>query len=461
MLKAFARIQIRRNCALRLVTEWQVSRTSSIAFSTLATQTSNVLQSMEDEQLVSMVSKGAIRVFDLEDKLQNLERAVRIRRRFIEHSAGVSLNRLPYTQVNYEHIHGRCCENVIGALPVPVGVVGPLLVDGRHHHVPMATTEGALVASTSRGCKALSLSGGTRTEILRDAMTRAPVLSAPDVRTAVAVKRFIDEQFAVLSDSFNGTSRFARLQQIRVHIAGTKLFVRFECSTGEAMGMNMVGKGVERCVQIIVERFPSVSCVSLSGNVCVDKKPSAINWIEGRGKSIVADAVVRRAVVADVLKSSVERMCRVNYHKNLVGSAVSASIGGQNAHASNIVTAVFLATGQDVAQNVSSSQCLTLLEPTHHNEDLHISVSMPSLEVGTIGGGTSLPAQSSMLQLLLASTPPPSTKTLDSNACRLARVIASTVMAGELSLLAALSSGHLIDSHLRLNRGVRANRTHV
>ena len=140
--------------------------------------------------------------------------------------------------------------------------------------------------------------------------------------------------------------------------------------------------------------------LSLSGNYCIDKKPAAINWIEGRGKSVVAEAVIRGDSVRKILKCTVEDLVNLNIKKNLVGSAMAGSIGGFNAHAANILTAMYLATGQDPAQNVESSNCMTLMEATNDGEDLLVSVSMPSVEVGTVGGGTGLPPQRSMLELL-------------------------------------------------------------
>jgi len=180
------------------------------------------------------------------------------------------------------------------------------------------------------------------------------------------------------------------------------------------------------------------------------KKPSAINWIQGRGKSVVCEAIIKGEVVESVLKTTVAALVELNYAKNLVGSAIAGSIGGNNAHAANVVTAIFLATGQDPAQNVESSNCLTLIEPMNDGKDLHISCTLPSLEVGTIGGGTHLPGQSAMLNLL-------DVKGSDKdepgrNAASLARIIGAAVMAGELSLMSALSSGVLIKSHLKLNR---------
>jgi hydroxymethylglutaryl-CoA reductase (NADPH) len=333
---------------------------------------------------------------------------------------------------------------------IPVGVAGPLLVDGKEYFIPMATTEGALVASTTRGCKAISMCGGAATELLADGMTRAPVLSVPSIKVANDIKKYIAEHFDSFAKAFSTTTRFGKLREMKCFIAGRKLYIRFKCTTGDAMGMNMVGKGVDHALSVITDKFEGVEVLALSGNVCTDKKPSAINWIEGRGKSVSAEAIIRGDVVETVLKSSVAALVEVNYAKNLLGSAIAGSIGGLNAHAANVVTAMFLACGQDPAQNVESSNCLTIMEPANGGKDLYISVNMPSLEVGTVGGGTNLPGQSAMLELLGVKgshgTSP------GQNASTLARVIASTVMAGELSLMSALSSGHLISSHLALNR---------
>lgn len=415
-----------------------------------APQASDLAQK-SDEELVSLIEAGKVRFFNIENEIGgDFERAVKLRRQVVEKKMGRQVSSLPYQHFNYEKVHGQCCENVIGTVQIPVGVAGPLVVDGKEYFVPLATTEGALVASTTRGCKAISVCGGAKTEILADGMSRAPVLQCPDARTGAAVKRYIEENFELFQQAFASTTRFGRLREIKSWVVGRKLFVRFKCTTGDAMGMNMVGKGVEHSLKLITEKFPDVSVLALSGNVCTDKKPAAINWTDGRGKSVVAEAIISGDVVRDVLKTSVEALCEVNYAKNLVGSAVAGSVGGLNAHASNIVTAVFLATGQDPAQNVESSNCITLMEPTNGGKDVYISVTMPSLEVGTVGGGTSLPGQSAMLEMLGVRGSHPTTP--GANAKQLAKIVASTVMAGELSLVSALSSGHLISSHMKLNR---------
>lgn len=403
--------------------------------------------------VVKQVVTGKAKIHNLEKDLDNKLRAVRVRRYVVENMLRRNnvLSNLPYENIDYEMIFGQCCENVIGHIPIPVGVVGPLLVDGRSYIVPMATTEGTLVASTTRGCKALVMAGGVNTVVTRDAMTRAPVLQCRDVRQALEVVRFTEvEGFVCLAAAFNGTSRFARLQNITAHLAGRKVFLRFTCSTGDAMGMNIASKGTEAAMSALLQVFPNLRVLALSGNVCTDKKNSAMNWVNGRGKSVSADCIIPGKVVRDVLKTSVAALSELNYSKNLVGSAIAGSIGGFNAHSANVVTAIFLATGQDPAQNVVSSSCITMLETTNDGEDLYCAVTMPSIEVGTCGGGTSLGPQSTMLDILGCKGV--STEKDPDKSSRLARIIASTVLAGELSLMSALASSDLISSHLRHNR---------
>lgn len=386
--------------------------------------------------------------------------AVELRRQFISrclfaegHSAS-ALDKLPVKSFNeseyYGSIVGANCESVIGYVPVPVGVVGPLMLDGKPFRVPMSTTEGALLASTNRGCTAISQSGGANSVILANGMTRAPLLRVESVQEAAAIKAWVEEPVnaKLLEDAFNSTTRFGRLQNVRVRVAGRNVYVRFSCNCGDAMGMNMVTKGSVAALEVLTRVFPKATVLSLSGNVCADKKPSAVNWIEGRGRSVACEVVLKHDVIRKTLKTTAEALVDLNIRKNLVGSAMSGSLGGFNAHASNIVSAIFLATGNDIAQNVEASTCITLMEP--HPEGLHMSVTMPSIEVGTVGGGTQLPAQAACLEMLgcrganRAST--------GANADQLARIVAGTVLAGELSLMAALASGDLLKSHLELNR---------
>ena len=366
----------------------------------------------------------------------------------------IPLTHLPDTF--YPTTVNRNCESVVGFVPLPIGVVGPLTVNNRlYPAVPLATTEGALVASTNRGARA---AGNITARVVRDAMTRAPVVMLPTLADASEFARFVEDpaKFAELASWFSETTRFGRLQSVRAFVVGRRVHLRFSASTGDAMGMNLVGKAVERVLMHLLEEWSRggapVKLVSLSSNACMDKKAGAMNWIEGRGKSVVAEAVVREDVVRSVLKTNAKDIVAVNTDKNLVGSAVAGAVGGFNAHAANVVAAVFIATGQDPAQVVESSSCLTFLETCGANDaDLRISVTMPSLEVGTVGGGTHLPAQAACLEMLGVAGP--SVLAPGDNAKRLAEVIASVVLAGELSLLAALSTGDLITAHEKLNRG--------
>ncbi|KAG2698031.1 hypothetical protein I3843_07G130700 [Carya illinoinensis] len=343
----------------------------------------STLSSEEDEEIVKLVVDGTIPSYSLESKLGDCKRAASIRREALQRMTGRSLQGLPLEGLDYESILGQCCEMPVGYVQIPVGIAGPLLLDGFEYSVPMATTEGCLVASTNRGCKAIYASGGATSILLRDAMTRAPVVRFASAKRASELKFFLEDpdNFETLGVVFNRSSRFARLQGIHCSMAGKNLYMRFSCSTGDAMGMNMVSKGVQNVLDFLQDDFPDMDVIGISGNFCSDKKPAAVNWIEGRGKSVVCEATIKEEVVKKVLKTNVAALVELNMLKNLAGSAIAGALGGYNAHASNIVSAIFIATGQDPAQNVESSNCITMLEPVNDGKDLHASVSMPSIEV--------------------------------------------------------------------------------
>ncbi|KAI4989731.1 3-hydroxy-3-methylglutaryl-coenzyme A reductase 3-like [Hordeum vulgare subsp. vulgare] len=406
----------------------------------------------EDEEIVAEVVAGKIPSYVLETRLGDCRRAAGIRREALRRITGREINGLPLDGFDYASILGQCCEMPVGYVQLPVGVVGPLLLDGRRIYVPMATTEGCLVASTNRGCKAIAESGGASSVVFRDGMSRAPVARFPSASRAAELMEFLENpaNFDTLSVVFSRSTRFGRLQGVKCALAGRNLYMRFTCSTGDAMGMNMISKGVQHVLDYLEEDFPDMDVVSISGNFCSDKKSAAVNWIEGRGKSVVCEAVIREEVVQKVLKTNVQSLVELNVIKNLAGSAVAGALGGFNAHASNIVTAIFIATGQDPAQNVESSQCITMLEAVNGGRDLHISVTMPSIEVGTVGGGTQLASQSACLDLL--GVKGANRESPGSNARLLATVVAGAVLAGELSLISAQAAGHLVQSHMKYNR---------
>ena len=336
---------------------------------------------LSDDELNDLAIRGKIPGYALEKSLENpnvmtrlesLTRAVKIRRTMVSRTPATSVytsqlefSKLPYQDYNYENVHGACCENVIGYMPLPLGVAGPMIIDGQPYYLPMATTEGVLVASTNRGCKAINAAGGATTVLTGDGMTRGPCVGFETLARAGTAKIWLDSEEGqkTMKRAFDSTSRFARLQSMKTALAGTYLYIRFKTTTGDAMGMNMISKGVECALNVMMQEsgFDDMSIISVSGNYCTDKKPAAINWIDGRGKSVVAEAIIPGDVIKSVLKSEVNALVELNTSKNLIGSAMAGSIGGFNAHASNIVTAIFLATGQDPAQNVESSNCITIM----------------------------------------------------------------------------------------------------
>ncbi|XP_034457762.1 3-hydroxy-3-methylglutaryl-coenzyme A reductase-like isoform X1 [Hippoglossus hippoglossus] len=410
---------------------------------------------LSDAEVINLVTQRHILNYKLEMLLETPERGVSVRREMLSTKLPVhsALACLPYKDYDYSKVMGTCCENVIGYMPVPVGVAGPLLLDEKQFHVPMATTEGCLVASTNRGCRALSLSGGCRSRILADGMTRGPVVRLPSACRAAEVKVWLEtsDGFSLIKEVFDQTSRFARLEKLFGSLAGRNLYMRFQSQTGDAMGMNMLSKGTEQALLRLQQQFPDMEVLSVSGNYCTDKKSAAINWILGRGKSAVCEATIPAKVVTEVLKSSTAALLELNITKNLVGSAMVGSIGGFNAHAANIVAAIYIACGQDPAQTVGSSNCITLMEPAGANgEDLYISCTMPSIELGTVGGGTNLLPQQACLQMLGVQGTSPNQP--GDNARQLACIVCATVLAGELSLMAALAAGHLVKSHMTHNR---------
>jgi len=365
------------------------------------------------------------------------------------------LSLIPYTGYDWNKVFGANCEIVVGYVPLPVGIVGPIVMNGEPIYIPMATTEGCLVASTNRGCKAISVAGGCCSVVLKDAITRAPCVRMPSAMRAAALKRWcsVKENYTIIQEAFNSTTNFGKLQALEATVAGRNVYLRFSCMSGDAMGMNMVSKGCLKAIEVMEKEFPDMVLVAISGNMCTDKKPSAINWILGRGKSIVVEAVIPDRIVTSVLKSSVHDMIETNKQKNHIGSAMAGSIGGFNAHAANIVTAVFLATGQDPAQNVESSNCLTIMEYADDSKSLHVSVTMPSMEVGTVGGGTHLPAQAGCLDICgVRGAAKGEGSSPGDNSRKLAQIVGSAVLAGELSLMAALAANHLVRSHMQHNR---------
>ncbi|MFH1591163.1 MAG: hydroxymethylglutaryl-CoA reductase [archaeon] len=348
---------------------------------------------------------------------------------------------------------GSCDANIeamIGQVTVPIGVAGPLTVKGKDMasscHIPLATTEGALVASVNRGCKTIEKSGGATVTVFQECQTRSLLFTLPSAREAHAFFNWVDLHRQMLFREAHHTSKHLSMSSIQPVVVGRNVWLRLHATTGDAMGMNMITVAGKRLGKVVSEQYPAAVFISESGNMCVDKKPSAMNLINGRGRSVVAEAIVGKRVIHDVLGSTPEALVDMNNRKNLLGSAASGSLGF-NAQAANVIAAVFLATGQDIAHVVEGSQAITTIEAK--GDGIHAAITIPSLQVGTVGGGTVLPAQHSCLDIIGVAG---GSRSPGKHARRLAEVIAAACLAGELSLLASLSDISLSSSHERLNR---------
>ncbi|MDO5861609.1 MAG: hydroxymethylglutaryl-CoA reductase (NADPH) [Thermoplasmata archaeon] len=335
-------------------------------------------------------------------------------------------------------------ENMIGTIQVPLGYAGPVHIEGESAQgdflVPLATTEGALLASISRGMSVMNDGGGVKARVFGDAMTRAPVFRVDDLAHCSRVMDWIETHRAEIDDEVAKTTSHGKLVRIELFPDGRSLYMRLSYETGDAMGMNMATIASEAVCRL-VERETGAVMISVSGNMCSDKKPAAINMIEGRGKCVVAEARIPKDVVEKRLHATSAAITETNYRKNLVGSSMAGTLGA-NAHAANMVAALYIATGQDPAQVVGGSMTITTCEDL--DGDLYICVRMPAVEVGTVGGGTRLPCQREALNMIGCLG--------DGKARKLAEIVAATVLAGELSTLAAQAAGQLGSAHAKLGR---------
>ena len=335
-------------------------------------------------------------------------------------------------------------ENMIGTIQIPLGYAGPVRIAGEYADgeflVPLATTEGALVASISRGMSVMNDGGGVRTMVCADAMTRAPVLRVDGIEHGKRVMEWIDTHMDAIDDAVASTTSHGKLVRIDKYPDGRSLFLRFAFETGDAMGMNMATIASEAVCRLL-EKETGAVMISVSGNMCSDKKPAAINMINGRGKTVVAEARIPKDIVERRLHTTSAAVVETNYRKNLLGSSMAGTLGA-NAHAANMVAALYIATGQDPAQVVGGSMTVTSCEDV--DGDLYISVRMPTVEVGTVGGGTRLPCQREALQMIDCLG--------DGKSRKLAEIVAATVLAGELSTLAAQAAGQLGSAHAALGR---------
>lgn len=405
------------------------------------------------EELVDSLARGERRFHELPKDL-SAEEAAEIRREALERMTDTPLTNIAHHSLDVRRASQRHCENFIGVAQIPMGVVGPLRVRGKYadgdFYVPLATTEAALVASTNRGCSALREAGGAVVRVEDVGMTRAPVFRTSGIVQTQQLIQWIKDHMDDLRRVTEATSNHLRLLEIRPYAFGTTVFLRFRFDSGDAMGMNMATIACDRAVNDLIEPATGVPCIGLSGNYCVDKKPAAVNWQEGRGKRIYAEVLLEAPVLHHYLKTNARDLVEVQYRKNLLGSIAAGSMGF-NAHYANVLSAFFIATGQDPAHVVEGSLGVTCIE-SRGPDSVFASVFMPDVPLGAVGGGTQLDTQREALAML-GVTPDPERR--GEAVLRLAEILGALVLAGELSLMAAFTSQDLARAHEKLARGVQ------
>ena len=366
------------------------------------------------------------------------------RRVFLEERTGCKLEHVSHFSVKPEMLPGNV-ENFSGVAQVPIGVAGPLRVLGEYargdFYIPMATTEGTLVASYNRGMRVLSECGGVTCTVVKHSMQRSPVFEVSNALEARSLSEWIDAHIADVRRSAEATTSAGKLVEIGRYIVGRLLYLRFNYTTGDAAGQNMVGKATLAACQWIQANHPASPHFLLSGNIDTDKKHSHMNTMETRGKRVVAEATVSNEVLKRILGVNAADL----FHVRQISQAGAFMAGSSNngAHSANGLTALFIATGQDVA-NVAESQAAIVYAQLLANGDYYWSITIPSLIVASYGGGTGLPTQRECLDLLGCYGA--------GQANKLAEICAATVLAGEISLSSAIVRGDWVSSHDQFGR---------
>ena len=372
--------------------------------------------------------------------------AIQARQQFAETFTKQEYKHLKQYSFDPHDLRGNC-ESFVGVAQVPIGLAGPLLVNGEHAQgeflIPMATTEGTLVASYNRGIQTLNLCGGVKCTVIGDAMQRAPVFVFDDARGARDFGRWVAESLEQIRPEAESTSRIAKLQYIDTYLSNKFAYLRFNFSTGDAAGQNMVGRATFAACSWILEHYQGapIRHFYLESNFATDKKASQINVMRTRGKRVVAEAVVKRDILHQRMRVTPEQLA---YHGQV--SNIGAFLSGANnngVHSANGITALFIATGQDVA-NVSESSAGVLYSEVTQDGDLYLNITIPSLIVATYGGGTGLATQNECLRMLGCV----GTGTVN----KFAEIVAGVVLAGELSLASAISSSDWVSSHEQYGR---------
>jgi hydroxymethylglutaryl-CoA reductase (NADPH) len=371
------------------------------------------------------------------------EQAAR-RRTWATGRTGAALDHVGHYSVDPAGLEGNV-ENFVGVAQVPIGLAGPLLIDGEHARgefvVPLATTEGALVASYNRGMRLLTEAGGVRTTVVDEAMQRAPVFTFDDARAAREFGEWVGSHLDGIREAAEATTHSGHLLRIEQFAVGPMRYLRFDFTTGDAAGQNMTGKATAAACEWIQEHHPGHPAYLLSGNVDTDKKFSQMNTLLTRGRRVVAEARLPAAVLRD--HTGVEPRTLFQGRQVSATGAFLAGASSNGAHAANALAALFIATGQDAA-NVAESHAAITYTQLLDDGDYYWSVTLPSLIVATHGGGTGLPTQRECLELLGCAG--------DGLAPKLAEICAGVVLAGEISLSCAVLAGDWVAAHDTLGR---------
>jgi hydroxymethylglutaryl-CoA reductase (NADPH) len=366
------------------------------------------------------------------------------RRDFVREKTSISLDNIGHYSVDPASTAGNI-ENFIGVAQVPMGLVGPLQVNGEHargeFYVPMATSEGTLVASYNRGARLLREAGGAKVTIVDDAMQRAPVFIFEDAREAREFGVWVEEHFDDIKEQAETTTSSGKLRDIQQFSAARMRYLRFNYTTGDAAGQNMVGKATFVACEWIAGNYPGIKRYMLSGAMDTDKKHSQLNTLHTRGKRVIAEVIIPSALLEKVMGVTSETLFKARAITQ-VGGLLAGSIN-TGAHSANGITATFIATGQDVANVAESSAAIVYVDLDSEN-NYYFSITIPSLIVATYGGGTGLPTQRECLKMMGCSG--------TGKVNKLAEIIGATVLAGELSLMSAVLAGDWVTSHDALGR---------
>jgi hydroxymethylglutaryl-CoA reductase (NADPH) len=379
------------------------------------------------------------------DKLDDYTEAeAAVRRAFVHDHTGVELRDVGVYSVEPRTVAGNI-ENFTGVAQVPLGVAGPLRVNGEHaqgdFYVPLATTEGTLVASYNRGMRLLNACGGVKATVVEQFMQRAPVFLLPDAVAAREFGAWVRGHFEAIKQAAEHTTHHGKLDHIEQYQIGPARFLRFNFTTGDAAGQNMCGRATAAACEWIRAAWPGKLDYLLSGNIDTDKKHSVMNTLHTRGRRVVAEATLRADALRELMGVEPHEFFR--WRQIQTAGAFMAGSASNGPQVANAVAALFIATGQDVA-DVSESQAAITYTQLLDSGDYYWSLTLPSLIVATCGGGTGLATQRQCLEMLDCYGP--------GKADKLAEICVAVALAGDISLASAVIHGDWVSSHERLGR---------